>query len=91
METDTRSCWSGSSVVLIDYGALGDVREFLEPTPLSAGMDTIGARFDRMARQIKDVLTHAAVRAALLMGLLFVLMLLYRAITNRFLTLRSAT
>lgn len=75
--TDSAEAWTQTAAEW--RGLVRDLRDFLGPYPLSGGM---GA-------EIRCVITHAALWAILLMALPFVLMLLYRGITNRFLTIRS--
>ena len=53
-----------------------DLRDFPEPGPLSGGMGAIGTALDSIASEARGFVSHAALLAALLMGLLFVLMLL---------------
>lgn len=64
-------------------GLMQEVRDMSETKPLSAGMDAFETRFDRIGKEMKGVLTHAGKWGVLLMALLFVLLLLYRAVTNR--------
>ncbi len=71
-------------------GLVGDVRNLTGPSPLSAGKDAISAGSHGIAQEIRALVTHGGQWGDMLIGLLFVLMLLYRGITNRFLTVRSA-
>lgn len=66
-----------------------EFRNLSESDWLVGETNAIDARVDMIAREIRRAVTHTGLWAVLLLGLLFALMLIYRAITNRFRAARS--
>lgn len=85
--TESAEAWTRTAEEF--RGLMGDFRQLLQLKPPYDGIDAVGTGFERMGKEIRGITTHACTWAVALMGLLFVLMLLYRGITNRFLTPRS--
>lgn len=72
-------------------GLVRDLREVAETKPAFAWMEALDAVLNRIGKTMKGVVTYAGICGLVLMGLLFAFMLIYRAITKRFLLARSAT
>ena len=80
----TDSAKAVTQIVVELRGLMQEFRDMSETKPLSAGMDAFETGFGRIAKEMKGVVTHTCKWGVLLMALLFVLLLLYRAVTNRF-------